>query len=97
MATKRAERAATPRKRARVSQHPPTPQTGASVTVGADSAYLCAWLRSRVHPISMQPYRWHESALVATERDHAMVARLLNDAKKLGLDIFSKREQVKTA
>ena len=58
-----------------------------------ESAYLCAWLRSR-----LEEGTWiirAESALTATESDRRQVTTLANTARQHGLPVWPSRQRVR--
>jgi|GEM_PF-5348686 len=57
-----------------------------------ESAYLCAWLRSR-----LEEGTWlirQESALTATESDRRQVTRLAATARRDGLPVWPPRQRI---
>ncbi len=52
-----------------------------------EDAYLCAWLRSRLDPVT-RTLR-DDSALTVTAYDQRQIARLLKAARARGLSIFT--------
>jgi hypothetical protein len=58
-----------------------------------ESAYLCAWLRSRLEE-SLWLIR-EESALTATEQQRRQVTRLAHKARALGLPVWPSRQRAR--
>jgi len=76
-------------------QNPPTASTTFSAPsrgiLDQESAYLCAWLRSR-----LEDGLWlirQESALTATEQQRRQVTRLAHKARALRLPVWPPRQR----
>ncbi len=59
----------------------------AATAMDPEDAYLCAWLRSRIDPVT-RTLR-DDSALTVTAYDQRQIARLLKAARARGLSIFT--------